>query len=435
MGRHYERGIALYELRRTQDAIAEFTAELEANPRSLEAFGMRALCHLQLGRLVECEADLGEAIALDPEWSYSCYLMSIVDLTLGRWERADEHIHEALRLRSSSAYYAQLAAVEAAGERFEASLEASRVALEIDPNNIDCRLLRARVLNKLNRPEEARALLLATLALEPESAETHQELGSLNFERGAAEQAFEHWIEARRPRPNQFNFWWRLVDPYGRSSWFYRQVDQFRSWIWHADWTQQRLVVNLVFTLLIVTLLATRPDIDHGRFSWVAAAIFGGAANGLLLLATCGTWTRLASLIKLRGQLDLKPGDYGLAGLELVFLLLIPHSIVAFLAGGITGVPAFVYFVMALVILCWDWYGLIRDFHLLITVLLVPVMGIASFFFVLLGAIWMPRYWETILLHWSVVLVISFACRWARHWYAARTGSRGISPQPFVAGN
>src|SRR5690606_3783149 len=99
MGHHYDRGTMLFNLRRFREAVTEFTAELGDDPRSIEAYGMRGMCHLKLRELKQCHRDVQEAIALDPEWSYSYYVLSIAALAKGRSREALKQIEEALRLQ------------------------------------------------------------------------------------------------------------------------------------------------------------------------------------------------------------------------------------------------------------------------------------------------------------------------------------------------
>lgn len=63
---HFDRGLALHNLERFKEAIADYTVFVEANPEAAIGYSMRGQAYLELGQILDAEKDLAEAARLDP---------------------------------------------------------------------------------------------------------------------------------------------------------------------------------------------------------------------------------------------------------------------------------------------------------------------------------------------------------------------------------
>ena len=62
--RHFQRGLAYYDLGEFDGAIAEFSRAIQLDGRHARAYAFRALCYGYTGNAAEAEADLQSAISL-----------------------------------------------------------------------------------------------------------------------------------------------------------------------------------------------------------------------------------------------------------------------------------------------------------------------------------------------------------------------------------
>src|SRR5688572_13260311 len=109
MGRHYERGTMLFQLRRYREAVDAFTAALADEPHSARALAMRAASWLNLGRVRSAARDVVESLGQDPGLAYGYYVLSCVRSSQQRPAAAEEAIREALRIEPSASHYCRLA--------------------------------------------------------------------------------------------------------------------------------------------------------------------------------------------------------------------------------------------------------------------------------------------------------------------------------------
>ncbi len=411
MGRHYDRGLALYNLRRYQEAAEEFTRELGEDPRSREAYAMRGMAQLLLKRFKESKCDLETAIAIDPEWSFSYYLFSVAHTVRGRIGDAERMIHDALRLEKRACYFHQLAVVEMGRDRLADAIKATEAALMLDPHAVDTLVLRADLLGKTGKLDEAKELLHKALAVDPEDPDAHRKLGAVNLLRGSAQQALDHLVEARRINPVKYNDRRLLASAYGRLKWPFNKIDAAAKWLVACGVQQRWWLVNGTMSLLVLVLMITAPDFD--KFSWPAAVIFAVVANLLTLLGTYPSFATLAAFVTLRRQLDMRWHDY-FKGFSEIPMLLLGHGFTTFASGILTAVPSLYYLVFAMIALNWDAMWLLMRMNFLLALVVLPVVGLGFLMLSLGGAICVPDDWDAVFGNWLIVLVVSYILMSAR---------------------
>lgn len=163
-----ERGNLLAEGGRWQDAIADYSAALRLaqSPDDALIYDNRGVARLYLLDYYPALADFSQAVTLDPTYFYALANRAYVYALLEKPSWALEDARRALELcpELAPAYdvmgqaYAQLGQLEEA-------LAALTEAIALDAGCVQAPYHRAAVLQRLGRPEEARADLLRYLAM------------------------------------------------------------------------------------------------------------------------------------------------------------------------------------------------------------------------------------------------------------------------------
>jgi len=87
-GRHYERGLALSNERRWDEALAEFDRAVGLDVDDAAARAARGAVLVHLGRYREAQADLDAAITLDPNSTDAYAYRITVDMVLNDLDQA-----------------------------------------------------------------------------------------------------------------------------------------------------------------------------------------------------------------------------------------------------------------------------------------------------------------------------------------------------------
>jgi tetratricopeptide (TPR) repeat protein len=345
MGKHFERGMMLFQLRRWREAIGEFTEEIVENPQSPDAFAARAAAYTNLKQSQRAESDAKHAVSLEPEFAYAFYVLSVGNAQRKRRRAAKRYILDAIRLESDPNYLRQLAALFFDEQKYTDCLKTTQQALEIDPLHEPSLVLQAQVLARLNRFKEAEILLRSALALHAENPEAHQHLGAVILQSGKTRQALDHLLEARRIDPIDHNDRLSLAGAYGRLFWPLNKLDALLAWKRELTICQRWLFAVSVSTALIIMYLFVPPDPIH--FSFVLPCIFVIAiANWLALHVTLEWLAVFAAVIRLRKQLDIR-WRHVVASSANVFGAIVAHIGASLLALIVSFLPWFVFFALS----------------------------------------------------------------------------------------
>jgi Tfp pilus assembly protein PilF len=271
MGKHDDRGMALYDLRRYREAIMEFSQALAEEPQSAMALSMRAAALCALGDTDSAEEDARAAIAINPEWSYPYYVLSIAHEQRGELIAAEDAIRESLRIDSDAGCFSQLARILYGREHFEGCLEATDRALELDQGDVPSIIFRARALVALGRQKDAEHLMRTALALYPDSAAVQYEAGYYWAWRGHLQESLNLLEEARRLDPIRYNDSESLAIAYGRRLLPFRLIDRFVP-LWHV-WPAKRQWA--LFTIVGTYALALSTAFYDGSQTPLAFAFQG----------------------------------------------------------------------------------------------------------------------------------------------------------------
>ena len=257
MGHHYDRGIALYNLRRYKDAADAFSHELAENPNSALAHAMQAAAFGAMGHLKSAEESAQTAIRLAPSWQYGYYILGVTEALRGKIRNAEATFGEAQRIEPTAEVFYRLAKIYSVTHRANAALEATEESLNLEPFHAETLLLRGEILLSLGRLDEAQQLFRTALAAQPDNPNAHHALGKLNLRRGDSAQALDLLREARRLDPRSKNDAIAIALAYGRTLKPFCWIDPYlpRWYLWPH---KNRWLLLFVLTMLQVVTLPLR---------------------------------------------------------------------------------------------------------------------------------------------------------------------------------
>jgi tetratricopeptide (TPR) repeat protein len=350
MGIHFERGQALFELRRYQDAIAEYQQELAAAPGCIYSKGNIASCLINLSRFSEARRMLEETLAQAPAYGFAFYLLSFVEPKGSGASPALRAIMEAVRLEPRSARnITRMGWLQREQGRHATSLETATRALELDARFVDALVLRAKALQSLGRSEEATATLRAALAINPADPEAHLALGNVALACGDAGEALDALREARRISPVKHNQRDKILEALARRVWPFRQIDR-----WVKRWKQEGPLVRWsVFAAINTSLVALHAAVMPTlRNPWLPLCfLYAFLANGLLFLYRAPEYSKLVVRIVKRRELDLRLAPVLGENLRSILWLLFSHWLTTIAVLFVSMSPGFAYFVSAILMI------------------------------------------------------------------------------------
>ena len=193
----YNRAQLLAKMRRLDEAIAEYTQAIHADPHHSEYYLERAGLYRRAGRVAEAMADYGAAMRLSPPYPEPYYNRGDLAMEIGDVERALADFSYVLELDPQflDAY------VNRAGIRFEQGDVAGAAAdvaigLRLDVQQPHLHCLRGLIAQEQDRPAEACTAFDTALRLDPSLIAALAARAALAFDGGDAEAAIEDLTRA-----------------------------------------------------------------------------------------------------------------------------------------------------------------------------------------------------------------------------------------------
>jgi tetratricopeptide (TPR) repeat protein len=160
----------------------------------------------QLGQFDEAFADIGAAMALEPDSATPFMNRSSMYLDLRMPERAlsdlDEGIKRCRNATDSSSVYLNYGAGYTMIRQFDKALVALDKAILLDPTNYGARSNKATVLNDIGRDEEAYTIYIELYEEDTTEVFILNNLGFLESKRGAHQEAIKWFSKATALRPS-----------------------------------------------------------------------------------------------------------------------------------------------------------------------------------------------------------------------------------------
>lgn len=193
----YNRAQLLAKMRRLDDAIAEYTQAIQADPHHSEYYLERAGLYRRAGRFAEAMADYGAAMRLSPPYPEPYYNRGDLAMELGEVELALADFSYVLELDPDfrDAY------VNRAGIRFEqgdlvGAAADVRIGLRLDPAQPHLHCLQGLMAQEQDQLDEARTAFDIALRLDPSLIAALAARATLAFDAGDTAAAIEDLTRA-----------------------------------------------------------------------------------------------------------------------------------------------------------------------------------------------------------------------------------------------
>src|SRR5258706_306941 len=153
---YYDKGVALYTLKCYEEALIAFDRAIRLDPDSVDAYHNKGNALYELKRYEEALIAYEQAIHLDPNYAYAYIGRGVALRGLKRYEEALAAYDQAIRLdpNYANAYYNKGLSLYNL-KRYEEALIAYDQAIRLDPNSADAHNNRGLALRNLKRDKEA----------------------------------------------------------------------------------------------------------------------------------------------------------------------------------------------------------------------------------------------------------------------------------------
>ncbi len=204
----YNRGIALHNLGRLEEAIASYNRALEIKPYNHEAWNNRGSVLDDLGRLEAAIASYDKALEFKPDDYVAWYNRGIALNNLGRLEEAIASYDKALEFKPDydDAWNNRGGTLYNLG-RWEEAIASYDKALEFKPDDDDTLNNRGFALGNLGRWGEAITSYDKALEFKPDDDEAWYNRGNALDNLGFLEEAISSYDKALEFKPDFHNAW------------------------------------------------------------------------------------------------------------------------------------------------------------------------------------------------------------------------------------
>lgn len=311
-----ERAWALIQLKRWAEADELLSLALQQDVENVRAWAYKVICRAYEGKIAQARAIIGEALEVSPNGSYLHYLRAWVEARDNDHAAALNHLRQALALSPENADYFAFEAVQWLAIRKAARAEeCGQRALEIEPQHTVALAVLAAAQRNQKRYTEALETARHGLAIAPENAILHREVGRSLLALDQSEEAASAFVESLRLVPGSSTSLRGLVDAANRqngiTSLITKYVQEFNnpdevypsgmalratSFLFFPLFVfslliPSQLTLSLAFLALLVFAVALLPSAAYKPLSSlllmrhpVACHVVGGAARTLGIL-------------------------------------------------------------------------------------------------------------------------------------------------------
>lgn len=185
-----DEGNRLEEQGRISEAMAQYDAAVQADPRCARAHLNRGNMFLGNSQLDEARESYGLAIACDPKYAAAHFNLGNLNYRVGQFETAICDYQSAIDIRPdfAEAFLAMANAFDSLGHATQAAVNYGR-ALSINPNYSEAHLNLGLLASAQQRYDEAAASLFRAVQIRPDLAQAHQALGTILIKLGQLDKA------------------------------------------------------------------------------------------------------------------------------------------------------------------------------------------------------------------------------------------------------
>lgn len=226
------RGNELYSLGRYQDAIREFTKDLQEDPEDARAMASLANCYSWIDKQELALRTAKNALDLDPNDEYVHITAGYAYQNLGHLKPAENHFRLALNLApDDSDYHICLGRFLTQVRKFKEAEVHLQEALHLSPDDPDCLQALSELYSETGQVQKALDLATKALNIDPDESDSHLALGISHLNAGNIPAAQAAIGQALRIKPNNHRAEQALRDAIRANFPIYRTLISHSRWI------------------------------------------------------------------------------------------------------------------------------------------------------------------------------------------------------------
>lgn len=246
MNSQYSRIELLLSQGRHELAERETRQLLGQNPDDALAHSLLAICiGNDTDRQDEATREAQMAVAIEPDSSFSHYVLSQVLASANQLSEAYQSINEAISLDPYDAdYFAHASMIRLQQRNWEDALKHAEQGLAINPESNDCNNLRTIALERLGRTGDAVVSAEENLKNAPDNSYAHSAHGYALLNDGKHREAQVAFREALRLDPNNPMARSGMMDAISSKNILFRLMNRYERWM-------SRLAIKYQFALIL----------------------------------------------------------------------------------------------------------------------------------------------------------------------------------------
>lgn len=200
---NHQRGVQLFELGRFNEAIPYLQQAITESVYNYASNYYLALCFFNIEAYDKSTTILNKLLQETPNEANLFFLKGQIAARLDKSAEALQLVNQSIELNPYEAdYFGFKGALLMDAKKFEPALHFVNEGLQLDPKNTACLNIRARLLTKLNRKEEAEETVEHILFDNAEDDYAHANVGWVALENGDTKKALHHFKQALQINPN-----------------------------------------------------------------------------------------------------------------------------------------------------------------------------------------------------------------------------------------
>gem|GEM_PF-1434167 len=202
VSRHSDRGIALANEGKLDDAVKEFREALRIRPDYAEARYNLGVVYSNHGRLEEAISEYQQALKINPDYAEAHYGLGVAYGTQRKLEEAIAEYQQALKINPDYAEaHCNLGVIYRTHGDLEGAVSAYQQALRINPDYAEAHCNLGVAYTSQGKLEDAAGEFEEALRVNPDLAYAHNNLGGVYYEQRRLVEAISEYRDALRIDP------------------------------------------------------------------------------------------------------------------------------------------------------------------------------------------------------------------------------------------
>ncbi|WP_299606987.1 tetratricopeptide repeat protein [uncultured Aquimarina sp.] len=296
----FERGSQLFQIGKFDKALQSLQEGLQSDPDNYWAKSLLVRCYLELDDFDKGEKLNELLISQYPNEDELFYNKAVITWHQEKKEQALQAINEAISLDPYNPdYFGYKGLMLLESKDYSKSLDCANEGLALHPNNVLCLNVRAQILVKLNRKEEAQETVENTLHQDPEGSFSHASIGWVHLEQGDHKKAMHHFKESLKNDPNSRYAKDGMLESIKAKNFVYRLFLKYAFWVSNMkEGNQWAFIIGLYIAYRVVVFLLSKTEYPYVAYFVIVPYllfalggwIIGPLSNAILLLNPNGKY-------------------------------------------------------------------------------------------------------------------------------------------------